>query len=109
MVSTVGERDIGLLEIEDGDRWNMEMGRERTRLKAEGTISGECGVEGQPWSWAQQSSQMRELTMGELGDSNSDKGTLRGGWRKARLEVSSIGVEREEHGAQKRPPHLRQC
>ena len=47
--------------------------------------------------------------MGEMGDSNWVKGTLRGGRRKTRLEVSSKGVEREEHEAQKMPPHLRQC
>ena len=44
-----------------------------------------------------------------MGDSNSVKGILRGGWRKRRFDVSSKGVEREEHAAQKTPPHLRQC
>ena len=47
--------------------------------------------------------------MGEIGDSNWVRGILRGGWRKRRLDVSSKGVEREEHVAQKIPPHLRQC
>ena len=28
---------------------------------------------------------------------------------KRRLEVSSKGVDSEEHAAQKMPPHLRQC
>ena len=40
-VSAVGETDIGLLQRGgSGDRWNMEIGFERTRLKAERTISG---------------------------------------------------------------------
>lgn len=44
MVSTVGERDIGLVERDE--QWSMETGGERTRL--EGERIDERGVEGQP-------------------------------------------------------------
>ena len=114
MVSTVGERDaVGErddLELEErGDEErNMEIGWERRKL-LEGERIDERGMEGQPWSWFQQSPQTRESIMGEMGDSNSVKGILRGGWRKRRFDVSSKGVEREEQAAQKTPPHLRQC
>ena len=60
------------------------------------------------WSRFQQSPQTRESIIGEVGDSNWVKGILREGWRKGRLDVSSKGVECEEHVAQKTPPHLPQ-
>jgi hypothetical protein len=83
MVSTVGvlgERDIGLVEREN-EPWNMKIGCERTRRLEDERID-KRGVEGQPWSWFQQSPQTRESIIRELGDSNRVKGTLRGGWRK---------------------------
>ena len=94
------------MERGDAER-KTDRGGEKTRL--EGERIDERGVEGQPCSWFQQSPQTRESIMGDVGDSNWVKGVLRGGWRKRRLDVSSKGVEREEHAAQKMPPHLRQC
>ena len=45
MVSTVGERDVGLVERGD-EQWSTQVERERTRL--DGERIDERGVEGQP-------------------------------------------------------------
>jgi hypothetical protein len=73
MVWTVEERDLGLAEI--GNEQSMEIGWERMRLESE-RIDGRA-VEGQPWSWFQQSPETRESIMGEMRDSNWAKGILR--------------------------------
>lgn len=59
--------------------------------------SGVRGVEGHPWIWSQQSSQTRDLRMGDMGDSNAANGTFRGGCKKDRLEVSNRPVTRPAH------------
>lgn len=73
-----------------------------------GGCGGVCGAGETPWILSKQSSQTRELTTGEAGELYAEIGTLRGGWKKLRLEVSRRGVARDEQAAQKTPPHLRQ-
>lgn len=92
-----------------GERGNLSkaMGLDKARLK-DGRMSGVCGVVGQPRIWSQQSSQTRELMIGELGDSKAEMGMFLGGWSMERLEVSRRGVVREVQEPQKTPPHLRQ-
>ncbi len=80
---------------------NMAMGWERARAKEGRGPSGVWGVVGQPWIWSQQSSQTRESTIGDSGDSNSVMAVLRGGCRNARLDASSSAVTRDVHAPQK--------
>lgn len=91
---SLGERDRGMM-IEEAHE--------------DDASSGVRGVDGQPLIWSQQSSQTRDLRMGEEGDSNADNGTFRGGCKKDRLEVSNRSVTRPAHVLQYTPPHLRQC
>ena len=110
--SRIGDEEVlwaGVVRF--GERGNLSsvMGWDKTRLNDGRMTSGVCGVVGQPWIWSQQSSQTRESTIGEMGDSNAEMGMFLGGWRMSRLEASSRGVVRAVHAPQKTPPHLRQC
>lgn len=105
LLLAVGEAERGDLSMETGE----ETGEESMRVREGRMSSGVRGVEGVPWTWSQQSSHTREGVIGEMGDANEVNGTLRGGWRKERLEASRRGVSREVQALQKTPPHLRQC
>ena len=110
--SKIGEEEVlwaGVVRF--GERGNLSrvMGWDKTRLKDGRMTSGVCGVVGQPCIWSQQSSQTRESTIGEMGDSKAEMGIFLGGWRIERLEASRRGVVRDVHAPQKTPPHLRQC
>jgi len=104
VATTLDERELSPLDRESG-LLSTVMGE----AKGLGwTRSGVQGVEGLPWIWSQQSSQTRAGKMGDEGDAKEERGTLRGGWRKERLDASRRGVVRDVHVPQKMPPHLRQ-
>jgi hypothetical protein len=108
----VGEGRVNAAEEEveaEGERKKAIEDARKELVRERGTgLRGTRSGERRSWIWSKQSSQTRASMMGDVGDSNSFKGVLRGGWRKERWVVSRSVMVRDEHGWQKTPPHLRQ-